>query len=75
MFNNNVINGVHETRYIASWVKAGGVLRYGKDYRYFRKWLISLGLTEDEANHIANLATNGKLELESSAKAFIENNK
>lgn len=75
MFNNNVINGVHETRYIASWVKAGGILSDGKDYRYFRKWLISLGLTEDEARHIANLAANGKLELENSAEAFIKNNK
>lgn len=75
MFNNNIINimeGVHETRFIASWLREGGRLQYGRDYDDFMEWLESLGLSEDEAMHIVNLARNGKLELETSARKFIK---
>lgn len=74
MFNNNIINtmgGVHETRFIASWLRVGGKLQYGKDYDDFREWLESLDLTEDEVEHILNLARVGKVELETSAREFI----
>ena len=73
MFENKKFNDIHATRYIMSWVRMGGKLKYGKEIEDFEKWLRSLGLNEDEANDIVLLATNGKLELEVSAKAFLAN--
>ena len=71
MFDNKLINGVYASRYIASWVRAGGGLYYVEDIRNFYKWLLSMGFTEDEAQHVKRLAENGKLELEIQAKQFI----
>lgn len=71
MFENKLINGIHASRYVASWVRAGGELYYGEDLCNFYRWLLSLGLTEDEAHHVKRLAENGKLELEVSAEMFI----
>jgi hypothetical protein len=72
MFENKLIKGIHASRYIASWLRAGGApLYYGEDIVDFRKWLLSMNLTEDEAEHIVRLATNGKLELEGNAEKFI----
>lgn len=73
MFTNNKIKDVHETRYIASWLKVGGELNTYQDIDNFRNWLLSLGLTEDEAYHVSNLATCGRIELEASARIFIKN--
>lgn len=73
MFENKVVGDcTYATRYIASWLRAGGELKYGRDIDYFRDWLTSLSLSEDEVNHIVFLATNGKLELESSAKRWMQ---
>lgn len=73
MFENRAINGIYMTRFIASWMNKGGQIRYGKDRDNFREWLLSLGLSENDAQDILNLATNGKLELETSAKQFLKN--
>lgn len=84
-FTNELINGIHISRYIASWINAGGVLKtrpeFRKDMRIdryptFRRWLGQLvingrKLTDEEIRHIVNFATCGKLELESNAKNFI----
>ena len=70
MFENKLINGVYASRYIASWLRSGGELRYDSN-RNFYKWLLSIGLTKDEAQYIKRLAENGKLELEIQAKQFI----
>lgn len=72
MYKNNKINDVHETRYIVSWLKAGGDLRYGENYDEFREWLKSLELMDEEIDHVVYLASNGKMELETSAKKFIQ---
>ena len=72
MFENKLINDIYATRYVASWLRAGGELYYVEDVDNFYSWLLSMGVSEDEAGHIARLATNGKLELESSAKAFLD---
>ena len=73
MFENRQINGyIYETRFIASWVRMGGQLQYGEDIDNFYDWLLSLGLTKEEADHIRFLATNGKLELENSARKFLD---
>lgn len=71
MFENKKFNDIHATRYIVSWVRMGGQLKYGKDVDDFHNWLLSIGLNEEEADYIELLATNGKLELEVSAKAFL----
>lgn len=74
MFTNRVImDYVYETRFIASWLKAGGQLKNGSDMAKFKRWLLSLGLTEDEADRIKFLAENGKLELQHSASNFLKN--
>lgn len=73
MFENKLIRGIHASRYIASWVKEGGHFCRGLRGRFdFRDWLKSLGLAADEVRYIYNLADNGKLELETSARAFME---
>ena len=72
MFENKTINGyIYATRFIASWLRAGGQLKNRSDIDDFNEWLLSLGLTEEDANHIKFLAENGKLELETSAKQFL----
>lgn len=74
-FENKIINGIHVSRYVASWSNVSG----GK-YRFFffEDWLRQLvingrSLTEDEIRYIYNYATNGKLELEANARTFIQN--
>ena len=71
-FENESIRGIYATRFIASWLKMGGMLCTGKDMDNFRSWLLSLGLNSDEVWPIMHLATNGKMELEVNAKAFLE---
>ena len=69
-FKNEVThNGIHYSRYIASWNKAGG-RTYG---RLFKEWLRDYQeLTDDEIKDIIEMATNGKMELEFSAKQFLD---
>ena len=74
MFENKQINGyTYATRFIASWLRSGGQLRYEKDYDNFYEWLLSLDLSKEDADDIKFLATNGKMELEYSAKMFLKN--
>ena len=74
MFTNKTINGyIYETRFIASWAREGGKLETREDISNFYKWLLSLGLTKEDADHVKFLATNGKLELETSARKFLDN--
>ena len=67
-------NGIHYSRYIASWTKVcrrtdgRRLLYFGSA---FEEWLRSEGLTDEEVNDIQLMATNGKLELEESAKRFV----
>ena len=71
-FENESIRGIYATRFIASWLRMGGMLCTGKDVDNFRLWLLSLGLNSDEVWPIMYLVTNGKMELEVNAKAFLE---
>jgi hypothetical protein len=76
MFENTQINNyTYATRYIASWLREGGQLRYGNDIDKFYKWLLSMGLSKEDADHIKFLATNGKMELEYQARMFLAENK
>lgn len=71
MFKNNLIGEIHETRFIASWLRAGGQLYFVEDIDNFQGWLLSLGLNEEEVYHISNMATCGKVELEHNAREFL----
>ena len=71
-FENKLIRGIYATRFIASWLRMGGMLCTGKDVDNFRSWLLSLGLNSDEVWPIMYLATTGKMELEVDAKAFLK---
>lgn len=62
-------NGIHYSRYISSWRRMGGKIYHGG---LFEKWLREKEqLTEEEINDIMEMATNGKMELEGSAQAFM----
>lgn len=72
MFENKVYNGIYATRFIASWVRSGGSLASHDDLIEFSNWLVSLGLSMDDARYIKDLASNGKMELEYSARLFLK---
>lgn len=72
-FENKSIRGIYISRYLASWANSGGNLARGNR---FKDWLQSLvingeKLSEEEISEIVFLSTNGKLELEMSAKYFL----
>ena len=71
-FENKSIRGIYATRFIASWLKMGGMLCTGKDVDDFHSWLLSLGLNSDEVWPIMYLATTGKMELEVHANTFLK---
>lgn len=62
------VQGVHYSRYIASWCNAGGNY-YGEQ---FKRWLKMNCCTEKEIHDIYEMATCGKLELEMNAKTYVQ---
>jgi len=75
LFENVKIKGIHKSRYVASWMNAGGTMEYVDE---FREWLSTLEidgehLTPDEIDEIDRYARMGKSELEWSAKDFLAN--
>lgn len=73
MFENVLVQGVHVTRYIMSYIRMGGDL--SKQTWEFEDWLESLGLSEAEVDTIVRIANNGRLELELSAAKFLAEKK
>ena len=79
MFENKMVEGIYYSRFAASWRNVtgdDGSMNHRKVGWKFRAWLRSLvindrHLTEEEIWDIYNLATNGKLELESDARKFL----
>lgn len=74
MFENKYIPaiGAHYSRIIMSWYRVGG----GRNLSNFSKWLKTLTeLTDDQRDDIEHMFICGKLELEISAKNFIESNR
>ena len=66
---------IHYSRIIASWVRSGGSLK-SRDLNIFEDWLRSTGaLTEEQIDDVKFLASNGKLEWETSAKNFLNEKK
>lgn len=72
-FENKLDNeGIYYSRWIASWVNEGGTFdRHGKSM--FKDWIHVLIDDEKIEKEIFNLATNGKLELETSARLYLKN--
>ena len=71
MFENGNFNGIFYSRFIASWVRKGGMLKTGHDISMFRSWLTEIGCDDETVDKITFLASNGKLELENSAEKFL----
>ena len=71
MFENGNFNGIYYSRFIASWVRKGGMLKTGHDISMFRSWLTEIGCDDETVDKITFLASNGKLELENSAEKFL----
>lgn len=69
---NNItkIGGIPYSRYIASWYREGGEF-FASDRDGFIEWVKSTGATEDEAYEMWEMATMGKLELETSAARYL----
>lgn len=72
-WENKNYEGIYYSRFIASWINAGG----GRSPGVFRKWLKSLIINEkhipDEIiTEIKFLYENGKLELELNAEQFLK---
>lgn len=78
-FENKTECGLHPTRFIMSWVRAGGTFSHrGIGYDDFWDWLKTLiidgkPLSDNDVDHIMFLANNGKMELEHSAKTYLKN--
>ena len=80
MFENKMIEGIYYSRFVASWINAGGARFYKMQCRRlgFEIWLKQLvingrHLTEEEIRDICNYAWNGKLELEENVRNFLIN--
>ena len=76
---NVPVRGIYASQYAASWFNAGGSFKNGNDRHKFRSWLKQLKingsyLDPDEIQYIYSMTTNGKLELESNAKVFMQQN-
>lgn len=70
MFENKKteVQGIHYSRYIASWRNVGGDY-YGEQ---FAKWLKANGCTDKEIDDIREMASCGKMELELTAKSYVK---
>ena len=72
-WENKVVGDLYYSRVIASWVKAcrqSWIRPFFGDS--FREWMRSIGIPDEDANNIYEMANNGKLELEISAQNWIK---
>jgi hypothetical protein len=71
MFENKQVEGIYYSRFVASWMNARGKI-YPDTFKGWLRSLVINGrhLTPGEVTDIYNLASNGKLELEMSAKNY-----
>ena len=66
---NNEVFYVHASRYIASFASVGGNVF---NRTLFGDWLRTLNVDEEGIDFITNFASNGKMELEMSARNFLK---
>jgi hypothetical protein len=74
MFENkkDKVHDVHYSRYIMSYIRSGGVLsKRGEGRETLNQWLVTLELDEEDIDNILDMATTGRMELESSAYNFL----
>lgn len=72
MFENKISSqGIHYSRYVASYFKELSKLGLRFYRKPFLEWLFDIGLDKREMYEITNYAENGKLELEGSAERFL----
>lgn len=74
MFENKVYEGIHYSRFVASWLKS-----FKAKEGLFKEWLKSLKINgkpipDDVIKEIVDLGFNGKLELEEHIKLFLKEN-
>ena len=73
MFENKTVGGIYYSRFIMSWIRMGGRLNsHGGGLDDFKEWLKSIEVNEMDIENIVRLASNGKMELETSAGRFIK---
>ena len=74
MFENkkDKVMDIHYTRIIMSYIRMGGVLSKRSGRSVFNQWLVTLGLDDEDITNILEIATNGKMELESKAYKFLQ---
>ena len=71
-FENKEFEGVHYSRFIASFAKEGGNVRSMSFKRWLRQLVINgKSMPEEVVNDIYFIAANGKLELEDDAAMFL----
>ena len=58
------------SRVIASWTKVQPGRVYFGDK--FKDWMRSIGIPEEDVQNIYQMATNGKMELEASARVYLK---
>ena len=73
MNENKSFNGIYYSKYIMSWLRAGGCLRTFSDYELFVKWLKSLDIPEEVIEDIEVMAI-GSSSLTMDARRFIKEN-
>lgn len=69
MFENKKAGrlNIHYSRYIATWRNMGGTF-FGD---HFRNWLVSEGLSDEEAAEVETMALTGASELDMKARKYI----
>ena len=71
MLENKMFEGIHYSRFIASWVSKKGKIYKDEFEAWLRRIVINdKHIPEDVIQEIYELGTNGKLELEASASVF-----
>lgn len=72
MFENKIYEGIHYSRFVASWNKICGKVNFE-----FKLWLNTLTINgkpipENVIDEIYNFGTNGKLELEENIRTYLD---
>lgn len=72
--NRKTSQGIHYSRYIASYRRVcdKNGIRYYEDE--FEDWLRSIGLSDEEINDITWIANNGRMEEEGKAFCYLKKN-
>lgn len=73
--NSVTTQGIPYSRYVASFANIASRKKVGITYPIVRDWALCIGLSDSEANDIADMATNGKMELETTVTMYFNTNR